>query len=88
MMTDIEWDGKAVKDLRSLPPKDQQSIREKVNAMKSYPDLTGLDVNKLTDSDGLFRLRVKSYRVLFKISSNKTVVIAIKRVMRRTSTTY
>lgn len=88
MTTNIHWTGKAVKDLRSLPSKDQKAVREKVNAMQSYPDLKGLDVKKLTDSDGQYRLRVGSYRVLYALSNNTPVVIEIQRIMRRTSTTY
>ncbi|HBR8416454.1 TPA: type II toxin-antitoxin system RelE/ParE family toxin [Klebsiella pneumoniae subsp. pneumoniae] len=88
MTTNIQWTGKAVKDLRSLPSKDQKTVREKVNAMQSYPDLKGLDVKKLTDSDGKYRLRVGNYRVLYALSNNAPVVIEIQRVLRRTSTTY
>lgn len=87
-MTDIHWTGKATKDLRSLPSNDQKAVREKVNAMQSYPDLSGLDVKKLTDMNGQYRLRVKHYRVLFEFINDETVVIEIQRVMRRTSTTY
>lgn len=88
MTTNIHWAGKAVKDLLSLPSKDQKAVREKVNAMQSYPDLKGLDVKKLTDGDGQYRLRVGNYRVLFAFSGNPPVEIEILRVLRRTSTTY
>lgn len=87
-MTDIQWTGRAVKDLRSLPASDQKAVREKVNAMQAYPDLSGLDFKKLTDRDGCYRLRVKSYRVLLEIINNEAVVIEIQRILRRTSTTY
>ncbi|MFP7605295.1 type II toxin-antitoxin system RelE family toxin [Serratia quinivorans] len=87
-MTNIHWTGKAVKDLRSLPSKDQKAVREKTSAMQAYPNLQGLDVKKLTDSDGQYRLRVKSYRVLYTIDNNVPVVIEIQRILRRTSTTY
>lgn len=56
--------------------------------MQSYPDLKGLDVKKLTDSDGQYRLRVGNYRVLYTLSDNAPVVIEIQRILRRTSTTY
>lgn len=88
MMTDIHWTGKATKDLLSLPSKDQKAVREKVNAMQLYPNLKGLDIKKLTDSNGQYRLRVKSYRVLFTFNDNMPVVIEVQRIMRRTSTTY
>ncbi|HEO9046095.1 TPA: type II toxin-antitoxin system RelE/ParE family toxin [Enterobacter kobei] len=87
-MTQISWTGKAVKDLRKLPADDQKAIREKVNVMELYPDIGSLDVKKLTDQDGQYRLRVKSYRVLFQFVNGEPLVIEIQRVLRRSSTTY
>ncbi|MBT2055841.1 type II toxin-antitoxin system RelE/ParE family toxin [Enterobacter hormaechei subsp. hoffmannii] len=87
-MTTIQWNGKATKDLLSLPSNDKKAISEKVNALKSYPDLTGLDVRKLTDQKGKYRLRVKNYRVLFEFINEEALVIEIQRILRRTSTTY
>lgn len=87
-MTQISWTGRAVKDLRKLPADDQKAIREKVNVMELYPDIGSLDVKKLTDQDGQYRLRVKSYRVLFQFVNGEPLVIEIQRVLRRSSTTY
>lgn len=87
-MTQISWTGRAVKDLRKLPADDQKAIREKVNVMELYPDIDSLDVKKLTDQDGQYRLRVKSYRVLFQFVNGEPLVIEIQRVLRRSSTTY
>lgn len=87
-MTQISWTGRAVKDLRKLPADDQKAVREKVNVMEAYPDLGSLDVKKLTDQDGQYRLRVKSYRVLFEFVNGKTLIIEIQRILRRSSTTY
>ncbi|MFJ5855410.1 type II toxin-antitoxin system RelE family toxin [Enterobacter asburiae] len=87
-MAQISWTGRAVKDLRKLPSDDQKAIREKINVMQSYPDVTSLDIKKLTDQDGQYRLRVKSYRVLFEFINGEPLVIEIQRVLRRTSTTY
>ncbi|MEI9742741.1 type II toxin-antitoxin system RelE/ParE family toxin [Enterobacter ludwigii] len=87
-MTQISWTGRAVKDLRKLPVDDQKAIREKVNVMESYPDLGSLDIKKLTDQDGQYRLRVKSYRVIYSFVNGEPLIIEIERVLRRGSTTY
>ena len=87
-MAQISGTGRAVKDLRKLPSDDQKAIREQINVMQSYPDVTSLDIKKLTDQDGQYRLRVKSYRVLFEFINGEPLVIEIQRVLRRTSTTY
>lgn len=87
-MTVISWKGKSAKDLRALPARDRQAVLEKVNDLASYPNLTGLDVIKLTDKGGMYRLRVGDYRVLFEIISGETAIIEIDRVLRRTSKTY
>ncbi|ENC9857645.1 hypothetical protein NUKP32_31990 [Klebsiella variicola] len=88
MTTVIKWKTRAVKDLRALPSQDQKPVREKVNALQAYPDIQGLDIKKLTDKNGQYRLRVKNYRVLFEMEGGEIVVIDILRILRRTSTTY
>ena len=87
-MTQILWTGRAVKDLRKLPADDQKAVREKVNAMQLYPDISSLDIKKLTDQDGQYRLRVKSYRVLFVFVSGEPLIVEIQRILRRSSSTY
>jgi len=84
-MTVIKWKGKSAKDLRALPAHDQKTGREKVNDLASYPNLSGLDVIKLTDKGGWYRLRVGNYRVMFEIISGETAIIEIERILRRTS---
>ena len=87
-MTQISWTGRAVKDLRKLPYADQKAIRKKVDAMQSYPDIASLDVKKLTDRGGQYRLKVQNYRVIFGFINGEPLVIEIQRVLRRTTTTY
>ncbi len=87
-MIELIWHGRAVKGLRKLPKQDEVLVREKTNALKSYPNLESLDVKKLTDQNGLYRLRVGNYRVLFEIKSGKTMIIEIQQILRRTSSTY
>ncbi|MBD3101319.1 type II toxin-antitoxin system RelE/ParE family toxin, partial [Escherichia coli] len=53
-----------------------------------YPKFQNLDIKKLTDSGGEYRLRVNHYRVRFTIEGGQIVVIRILRIQRRTSTTY
>lgn len=88
MTTEINWKPKAVKDLRALDAQDQEAVRNKINAMKAYPNIQGLDIKKLTDKNGQYRLRVKNYRVLFSLEGGVVAVIEIERILRRTSTTY
>ncbi|HCP0064646.1 TPA: type II toxin-antitoxin system RelE/ParE family toxin [Escherichia coli] len=88
MTTEIMWTPRAIKDLRVLPARDQKSLREKVNAFYGYPKFQNLDIKKLTDSGGEYRLRVNHYRVRFTIEGGQIVVIRILRIQRRTSTTY
>ncbi|HFU7445049.1 TPA: type II toxin-antitoxin system RelE/ParE family toxin [Escherichia coli] len=69
------WTPRAIKDLRVLPARDQKSLREKVNALYGYPKFQNLDIKKLTDSGGEYRLRVNHYRVRFTIEGGQIVVI-------------
>ncbi|MCU5771335.1 type II toxin-antitoxin system RelE/ParE family toxin [Erwiniaceae bacterium BAC15a-03b] len=87
-MTQLSWTGKAAKDLRKIPSKDQQAVREKINTLLYYPNIGNLDFRKLTDRDNQYRLRVGSYRVLIEVQNGEPVVMEIQRILRRSSTTY
>lgn len=87
-MAQISWVGRAVRDLKSLPERDKKFVSKKITALKFYPDLSSLDVKKLTDQNGLYRLRAGNYRVIFELSGENSVIIEIQRILRRTSVTY
>ncbi|HDR0632290.1 type II toxin-antitoxin system RelE/ParE family toxin [Pasteurella multocida] len=86
-MNQINWTKKAIKQLLSIDQRYVKSIREKVNALNTFPDVK-LDLKKMSGKDNQYRLRVGDYRVLFEVIDGEPRIINIQTVKRRTSTTY
>ncbi|AFF24649.1 type II toxin-antitoxin system RelE/ParE family toxin [Pasteurella multocida] len=86
-MNQISWTKKAIKQLLSIDQRYVKSIREKVNALNTFPDVK-LDLKKMSGKDNQYRLRVGDYRVLFEVIDGEPRIINIQTVKRRTSTTY
>lgn len=77
MKYQIKFKRQAVKDLKALSPDLREIILLKIEAMEN--DLQG-DIKKLTNFTPEYRLRVGTYRVLFKIDGE---ILRIHRVKHR-----
>lgn len=77
MRYDIEFKPRAIKDLKTLPPRERDRIVAKVEGLQN--GLVG-DVKRLTNFTPEYRLRVGDYRVLFEIEDKSLVIY---RVMHR-----
>ncbi|HDR0968097.1 TPA: type II toxin-antitoxin system RelE/ParE family toxin [Pasteurella multocida] len=86
-MNQISWTKKAIKQLLSIDQRYVKPIREKVNALNTFPDVK-LDLKKMSGKDNQYRLRVGDYRVLFEVIDGEPRIINIQTVKCRTSTTY
>ena len=76
---EIRWERRALKELRSLPQKDQTKVFEAVGGLRSDP-LAGRPL--AADWKGLRRLRVGSYRVIYAFDGSD-LKIAVVRVGHR-----
>lgn len=86
-MIEVRWTRKAHKQLLCVDKRYQQTIKDKVGALKGFP-MVAMDFKKLSGSDNRFRLRVGVYRIIFDIEDGDPVVLEIKEIKRRSSTTY
>jgi mRNA-degrading endonuclease RelE of RelBE toxin-antitoxin system len=79
----FEWD-------RSIAPADQAAIIEHLLRLPAWADnqlgTDNLDVRKLADGDGLWRLRVGAFRAIFQLFGSSVVVHRIFR--RKEDTDY
>ena len=66
----------AERELGSLPKKVQTNITKQVKALAHFPDVR--DCKKISGYTDTFRLRVGSYRVLFKIYSDENAIVVNK----------
>ncbi len=65
---------RAIKDLKSIPPKERERIVTRIEQMEEI--LQG-DLKKLTNHTPEYRMRSGSYRVLFEIEEERIVVYRV-----------
>lgn len=83
MESQIHWENAAVKKLLKIDLKHRQRINEAVKALAT-PDREHLDIKKLiSNSDNAYRLRVGSYRVIYKLINSVPRVINVIDVNSR-----
>ena len=75
MKYQVQFNPKAVKDFKKLPPDIQKRVSSKIATMQD--NLQG-DIKKLTNFEPEYRLRVGDYRVLFEIEDNNLIIYRIK----------
>ena len=75
MKYQVEFNQRAIKDFKKLPPDIKKRISNKIAAMQN--NLQG-DIKKLTNFKPQYRLRVGSYRVLFEIEDSNLIIYRIK----------
>lgn len=75
----------ARKEIKRLPERDRVRIEQAIDTMEDDP-FEG-DIRKLGGDGDVWRRRVGSYRILFKILSEERIIF-IREVARRTSSTY
>ena len=71
MKYQVQFNPKAVKDFKKLPPDIQKRVSSKIATMQD--NLQG-DIKKLTNFEPEYRLRVGDYRVLFEIEDNNLII--------------
>ena len=72
------------KQLDKLAEHDCETVAEAISALEQEPRPPG--VKKLAES-GLWRIRVRNYRVVYAIDDKECLVVVV-RVARRTEDTY
>ena len=76
----IEWDPRALKDLRKLERDIQRAVVEAVERLAMNPRPPGC--KKLVGRDG-WRLRVRDYRLLYDVYDDRLVVYVVHVGHRR-----
>ncbi|MDD5175783.1 MAG: type II toxin-antitoxin system RelE/ParE family toxin [Sterolibacterium sp.] len=85
-MNRIEWNPKALRQMRKLEKADHTAIRKAVNEELSDLD-QARNVKALTNHDYQYRLRVGRFRVFFNFDGGIKVV-SIEEVKKRDERTY
>lgn len=76
-MFEIEIHDRARKELECLPAKIARAIADALEILKTNP-FSGPNVRRLYgEFDGLFRLRVGAYRIIYEIDGKGRIVLVV-----------
>jgi len=76
----VEWSRDSIKDIKRL---DKPLVARITYAIEAFADEGKGDVKRLVDADGVYRLRVGDWRVLFRLLHNEVHVMLIQSVLPR-----
>jgi mRNA interferase RelE/StbE len=79
---DIQYETKAIKDLKSIDAKARKQIIAKIVQYAAEPESLQNKVIHLTNSP-FYRLRVGDYRVIFSLDGEVTIIMTVIRVRHR-----
>jgi mRNA interferase RelE/StbE len=77
----IEFARGAAKQFASLPRREQERLRIRIDRLTENPYPEG--ARKLAGEEGIFRLRSGDYRVLYSVKNDFLVVLVLKIGHRR-----
>lgn len=78
-MFKLRFLGRAVDDLGRIGRPQQKIIKEKLLILAENPEALKNNIKRLTGTDrDLYRLRVGSYRVIFKKDKKELVIIVVR----------
>lgn len=80
-MYSVEWDTRALKELRALEKKDRKKILVRVARLATTPRPAGC--KKLHDTESLYRIRSGDFRVIYQIRDSALLVLVVRVGNRR-----
>ena len=72
----VDFRPSALKAFDKLPRNDRLRVAEGIDGLVMTPRPAGS--KKLSGEDGLWRIRVGNYRVIYKIEDNKLLILVLK----------
>lgn len=81
MSYQVVFTRRALRDFSALPPKDRERLAKRIDALASDPRPHG--AKKLEGLEGLYRLRVGAYRVLYTVEDDVITVTVVRVGHRR-----
>lgn len=81
-MYELKFLGRAMDDLKRIDKPHQKIIKEKLLILADNPEALKNNIKRLAADEDFFRLRVGSYRVIFK-KENRRLLILIVRIGHR-----
>jgi mRNA interferase RelE/StbE len=70
--------GKALDDFKKLDRAHQKIIREKLLILAGNPEALKNNIKRLAADEDLYRLRVGSYRIIFRKEERRLLILIIR----------
>lgn len=77
----IEFTTRAARDLQAIPRPDQVRVAKRIDGLAENPRPYG--VRKLDGAEGLYRIRVGDFRIIYSMEDRRLVVTMIRIGNRR-----
>lgn len=77
-MYEIRFLERARDDLKKIARPHQRIIKEKLSILAEDPEALRNNIKKLTIDENLYRLRIGSYRVIFKKEARRLLILVVR----------
>lgn len=74
----LEFLGKALDELRQIDRAHQKIIKAKLLILAENPEALKNNIKKLSADEDIYRLRVGSYRVIFKKEERRLLILIVR----------
>ncbi len=75
---ELKFLGKAADDLRKIDRVHQRIIKEKLLILAENPEALKNNIKKLAADEDFYRLRVGSYRIIFKKEEKRLTILVLR----------
>jgi len=80
----LKFLGRALDDLKKIDRPHQETIKEKLLILAEHPLALKNNIRRIGGvKDGLYRLRVGNYRIIFKKQEDQLVIVIVRIGHRR-----
>jgi mRNA interferase RelE/StbE len=75
---ELKFLGRALDDLKRIEKPHQRIIKEKLSILAHNPEALKNNIKRLQGGEDFFRLRVGSYRVVFKKEDRRFLILIVR----------
>lgn len=77
-MYELKFLGRAMDDLKRIDKAHQRIIKEKLLILADNPEALKNNIKRLAAGEDFFRLRIGSYRVVFKKEERRLLILIVR----------
>ena len=78
MVYELKFLGRALEDFKRIDKPHREIIKEKLLILAANPEALKNNIKRLAANEDLFRLRIGSYRVIFKKEDRRLLILIVR----------